>query len=189
MILNTIRDDHFWRGIAGRLGFAGGLRTCIEFEYWRFTTKLAYIGLTDGDKTATRVGKGANNPLVLADRPFSMVHPNFTVRVIERGKWLGIGFTSRGCQLEDGDTLGTQPNVLAGGYFCQDLPMLRTRFGRIPAPEIETGDLIRVSVDFGQDSITWFRNSFKVGTVHISLTSDIYPVVNLSHHASVSIVP
>jgi len=170
---------------------------------WRWSTlesmKAAAIEVNDVGILAQR-GSGGSNPAILTTDPFTSQRPNYRVKVVHLGEWVGIGLASRAVTLNNGPTLGTQSRIPNSGYFYQSTGINQIQangVSPINAQRIQEGDIIDVYVNFSLQSVWYSNNGSVIGVLafpphwkELRLEEgEIYPCVDMSLSTSVLLIP
>lgn len=97
--------------------------------------------------------------------------------------WVGIGFTNLQFKLDRGSNLGMQSTEDCS-VFCQGSTRIEGR-GKVDSnfsEMLQSGDIIKVDVDFDRKIVHFFRNGAQIGTVLPNSLPEgkLYPCVNIS---------
>jgi hypothetical protein len=135
------------------------LRTDFEFQW--SARKSAAISVSPDKSFAFRSTGEGLNPAVLGNFPLTRERPNFRVKVMELGRWVGIGVCDGFFQIENGKTLGTQPKCLNSAYFYQISGIYKLQMDGMCKDDVKpiaVGDIIDVKVDFDTKRVMYFNN-------------------------------
>ncbi|PRP83883.1 hypothetical protein PROFUN_08914 [Planoprotostelium fungivorum] len=181
------------RELIERLSYRELYQHIFRWE-WDDAKKSTGLSLVDDSITATRPQQESPaNPCVMSKLPFNRIKDSYEVTIRNKGTWLGIGVSDSNLRLQNESTLGKQRHGFNSAFFCQDTTVLQTK-GHLDVQvqqALQTGDRLKVKIDFEQKRVLYYRNGKLEGVVNSKVPlkeGELYPVVNLSFTSSVSFV-
>jgi len=135
----------------------------------------------------------AKNPIVLTEEPLSNNRPWFRITAIRVGSSLSIGLADENVTLDNGALLGYQSSTNCAYVDYINDSNNRTSgictSGKINnAPQLNSGDVIDIKVDFNKKTVDFWRNQTKVGTVAGNLVEGaVFPAVSISFDSEIII--
>jgi hypothetical protein len=165
----------------------------LRLEY-TWTTQIKSLKIHNKGLSIRRSEYTGSNPAALARLSLNRYKNSFSVKVISRGVWIGIGVADSKFILHHSSTLGTQTCGINSAFFCQDSTLLQLNTSKrniVINNIINSGDIIKVEVDFELSSIYYYRNGNFEGVLVSSVQfkeNTLFPCCNLSDKTEVKLL-